>query len=216
MDMLFTIGTYVGLGVMALGTKRFLTFVYNAFLRPGQDLKSYGSWAVVTGSTSGIGLGYANELARKGLNVLLISRSQDKLNNVATDITNKHKVQVKTLAIDCANFNTEAQAKVTDVCKDIDVGILINNVGLSYEYPEFFQNVDIARFEKIMSVNNHALTVMTRLLVPQMLKKKKGAIVNVSSAAAVIPHQLMIVYGSSKAYVNNLRIIVSWRWDRKV
>lgn len=159
----------------------------------------------MTGSTGGIGKGIALELARKGQNVVLISRSQGKLDAVEKEVQ-ALGVQTKTIAIDFTNFDTEAQDKVMKVCKDLDVGCLVNNVGLSYPYPQYFQDADMSRLVNICKVNCEALVAMTRLLLPQMQAKKRGTVVNMSSIGGVVPHQLMVVYGSSKAFVNNFTI----------
>lgn len=190
----------ITLGLKALS---FLNWFYIIFLRPSVNLKNLGSWAVVTGATDGIGKALAKQLARKGLNIVLISRTQSKLDAVQAEIEKDCKVQVKTIAIDFSDFNKESQDRMMGVCGDLEIAVLVNNVGMSYSYPMWFNEVPIERLESIVKINNHAMVAMTRLLVPGMLKRKKGTVVNLSSLGGSVPHQLMIVYGASKAFVDN-------------
>ncbi|KAJ1444138.1 hypothetical protein B484DRAFT_388968, partial [Ochromonadaceae sp. CCMP2298] len=93
--------------------------VYARCLRGGKNLKKYGSWAVVTGATDGIGKAMAFEFARKGLNVVLISRSEDKLQACAEELKAKHSVEVKTLAVDYGRFDAATRTTVDFFLKDL-------------------------------------------------------------------------------------------------
>jgi len=201
--MVLVIVPYVGMAYCAYKALELVIFFYTIFLRPSKNLNKLGEWSVVTGATDGIGKAIAMELAKRGQNVVLISRTQAKLDKCADEIRAATKQDVKTIAIDYSNFDKEKQDKVMEVCADLDIGCLVNNVGMSYEYPEFFEEVPMDRLEKICMINNHALVAMTRLLTPQMVANKRGTVVNMSSVGGVMPHTLMVVYGSSKAFVNN-------------
>jgi len=126
----------VGGAVALSAVANVLLFVYGHFLRPGKDLKrKYGQWAMVTGATDGIGKAMAFEFARKGLNVVLVSRSKDKLAETEKELRAKYpSAQVETLDIDYANFDQKARARVAAIVTGKDVGVLINNVGISYPY----------------------------------------------------------------------------------
>ena len=186
---------------------RFIFTILNGFfirwIRPSKNLiKSYGTWAIVTGSTDGIGEAMATELARKGLNLLLISRSKDKLIATAQKINAKYpKVLIKFLDIDYGNFDKAAQARVENEIKDLDIGILINNVGISYPYPKYFHELDHSRVEQLISVNVNSTTFMTKLVLPKLVNKKRGAIVNVSSFAGVAVSPLLSQYTAAKSYI---------------
>jgi len=202
-DYLPLLASVVGGVFLFLKVCDFLNWFFVTFLRPAKDLKKLGSWAVVTGATDGIGKAIARQLAKKGLNIVLISRTQSKLDTVQAEIEKECQVDVKTISIDYSAFDKDAQDKMMSVCGDLEIGVLVNNVGISYSYPMWFDEVPLKRCEDILSINNHAMVAMTRLLVPNMLKRKKGTVVNLSSLGGSIPHQLMIVYGSSKAFVDN-------------
>jgi 17beta-estradiol 17-dehydrogenase / very-long-chain 3-oxoacyl-CoA reductase len=179
-----------------------LSSIWMRLLRPSKNLKYYGAWAVVTGSTDGIGEAIALELAKKGLNIVLISRSKDKLVTTATKITSKYpKVLVKTIDVDYSNFDEAAKTKVEDELKNLDIGVLINNVGISYQFPKYFHELDDERVDQLISVNINSTTLMTRIVLPGFVKKRKGAIVNISSSAGVAVSPLLSQYSAAKSYV---------------
>jgi len=196
------IAYYTGAAYLIYQLTQVIKFLYAGFIRPAKDLKKLGEWSIVTGPTSGIGKGLAMELARQKQNLVLIGRNLEKLKAVAEEVE-ALKVQVKIVQVDFSKFDEAAKKRVTDTCDSLDIGVLVNNAGLSYVYPQYFQDLDVERAENICKVNCEALVTMTRLIVPNMLKKNKGTVINLSSAQAVAPSQLMIVYGASKAFVNN-------------
>jgi len=202
-ELVFGLATLLGCAVLLKKSLDLVSWVWAVFLRPSVNLKKLGSWAVVTGATDGIGKALAKQLSKKGLNIVLISRTQSKLDAVQKEIEEKSNVSVKTVAIDYSKFDKDAQNKMMSVCGDLEIGVLVNNVGLSYSHPQWFDEVPLERLENIIALNNQAMVAMTRLLVPGMIKRKKGTVVNISSLGGSVPHQLMIVYGSSKAFVDN-------------
>jgi len=186
--------------------------VYKYFLRPGKNLRKYGAWAVVTGATDGIGKAYAFELAKQGLNVILISRTQSKLDACAEEIRAKYPtVQVDTLSIDFTSFgpNTENYGKVIAKLRDLDVGVLINNVGMSYPFPKRLMEIDDSLVQNLIVCNINSVTYMTRIVYPGMVERKRGAVVNISSALGRMPSPLTAVYGATKAYVENFSVSVN-------
>ena len=180
-----------------------LSFVYTHFLRPAHNLKKkYGLWAVVTGATDGIGKGMAFEFARKGHNVVLISRSKDKLLECAKELNDRYpKVEVKVLDIDFAKFDEAARARVVACLNGLDVGILVNNVGISYPYTKYFHELDDERVTQLITLNVDSTTWMTRIVLPGMVARKRGAMVNMGSGAGVSVSPLLAQYGAAKSYV---------------
>ncbi|KAE8719322.1 Very-long-chain 3-oxoacyl-CoA reductase 1 [Hibiscus syriacus] len=183
----------------------FLRWVWVNFLRPGKNLKKYGSWGLVTGPTDGIGKGFAFQLAKKGLNLVLVGRNPDKLKDVSDSILAKHgKIQIKTVVVDFTGNLDEGVKKIKETIEGLDVGVLINNVGISYPYARFFHEVDDELLRNLIKVNVEGTTKVTQAVLPGMVKKKKGAIVNIGSGAAiVIPSDpLYAVYAATKAYID--------------
>ncbi|XP_059670046.1 very-long-chain 3-oxoacyl-CoA reductase 1-like [Cornus florida] len=182
-----------------------LKWVYVNFLRPAKNLKKYGSWALVTGPTDGIGKGFAFQLARKGLNLVLVGRNPDKLKEVSESVQAKYKrIQIKTVVVDFSGDLNEGVDRIREAIEGLEVGVLINNVGISYPYARFFHEVDEKLLADLIKINVEGTTKVTQAVLPGMLKRKKGAIVNIGSGAAiVIPSDpLYAVYAATKAYID--------------
>lgn len=180
-------------------------WVFRAFLRPSKDLRYYGSWGIVTGATDGIGKSFAYQLARAGLNIILVSRNSTKLKAVSKDIQIQFPdTEIKTIELDFTEDDIGGGiAEIEEVIEDLDVGILINNVGITYPNASFFHEVEEKVWMNIVKVNVKGTTRVTRAVLPKMMKKNRGAIVNIGSGAAVIvpSHPLYAIYAATKAYV---------------
>jgi len=175
-----------------------------SLLRPSK-VKSYGGWSVVTGATDGIGLGYVRQLAANGINVVLISRSQDKLDECkAKLVLDFPAVQFQSIQADFNVDTPETYQRIERGLKDIDVGILINNVGKSYDYAEYFDLVTDELVESLIRINIMSTTRLTRMVLPRMIARGRGAVVNVGSAAGSLysGDPLYAVYSGTKAYVD--------------
>ncbi|CAL4178487.1 unnamed protein product [Meganyctiphanes norvegica] len=166
------------------------------------NLKKQGQWAVVTGATDGIGKAYAFELAHKGMDVVLISRTPFKLQNVAAEINSKYGKETKIIDVDFTKV--DIYDRIKNELKDLDIGVLVNNVGMSYEHPEYFTSVDDDLCERLINCNIHSVSQMTRIVLPGMAERKRGVIINLASLSAVIPAPFLAVYAATKAYVESL------------
>ncbi|KAJ0257871.1 Very-long-chain 3-oxoacyl-CoA reductase-like protein [Hirschfeldia incana] len=180
-------------------------FITRFLLTDPSRLKRYGSWAMVTGATDGIGRAFAHELAKHGLNLILVSRNPSKLASVSDDFLQEFPhIKIKIIPFD---FSSEGgYGAIEKGIKGLEVGILINNVGITYPRAMFFHEVDQLTWTKIIRVNLEATTWVTRSLIGPMLHRRRGAIINISSGAAVVvpSHPLYAIYASTKAYVDKL------------
>jgi len=179
-----------------------LLYVY-AFWLHNTNVKKFGEWAVVTGATDGIGKAYATALAKKGMKVVLISRNAEKLENVAAEIREESasQVEIRTIAF---NFDqtAEAYSVIAEKLKDLDIGVLVNNVGISYDHPQFYLETKPEHIESHIRVNIISMNVMTRIVLSGMVERKRGAIINLSSISGCHPVPLLTVYSATKAYVD--------------
>lgn len=183
--------------------------LYQCYLAPilGMTLnfKEMGKWAVITGSTDGIGKAYAEELAKRGLNIILISRSPDKLKAVAEEIEKKYVVKTKVISVDFTG-GLEIYDTIREGLDGHEIGVLVNNVGMSYVYPEYLSIIPDGDkvILDVIKANTIACTMMMRLILPDMEKRRRGVIINIASISAVSPVPLLTVYGASKVYMDFL------------
>lgn len=195
---------YVGALVILSQAWSLANVLYKTLLRPGKNLRKYGEWAVVTGATDGIGKAMAVELARRGCNVFLLSRSADKLAAVKDELMSKFPdVLVKTEVVDFRHFSSVEASKLQELLQGLEVGVLVNNVGTSYEFCQWFHELCDEEVQSIIALNVESTTWMIRAVLPGMLSRRSGAIVNMSSAAARAPLPLLAQYSASKGYIEN-------------
>lgn len=170
----------------------------------GKDLRSYGEWAVVTGASDGIGRGLASELAKRGINkLLLVARNDEKLKDAATqlELQTSSRVEVRRLVVDFASESSSSIfSKISEETEKMDVGILINNVGISYPHALYYDEVPLSMLDEILNVNVRSALVVTRAILPGMKARKRGLIVCIGSAASEIPSDpLYAAYAATKA-----------------
>ncbi|KAG8071307.1 hypothetical protein GUJ93_ZPchr0006g42144 [Zizania palustris] len=197
----------VGLLVAARAAVRLALWVYAAFLRPGKPLRRrYGPWAVVTGATDGIGRAMAFRLAASGLGLVLVGRNPEKLATVSEEIKGKYpKVEVRTYVLDFASEGLAAGVDgLKEAIRGLQVGVLVNNAGISYPYARYFHEVDEELMRSLIRVNVEGVTRVTQAVLPVMVERKRGAIVNIGSgSSSIMPSDpLYSVYAATKAYID--------------
>ncbi|XP_020836056.2 very-long-chain 3-oxoacyl-CoA reductase-like isoform X1 [Phascolarctos cinereus] len=171
----------------------------------GISLRKQGAWAVVTGATSGIGRSYAHELARRGLNVVLVSRDLSKLRREAEDIERLHGKETRVIQVDFSG-GLEIYETVERGLEGLDIGILVNNVGVAPKIiPQKLMDVKNAgkSFTDMMNCNMLSMVQMTRIILPQMVARGRGVIINISSMAGRQPSPFLALYGATKAFMNS-------------
>lgn len=171
-------------------------------INPVDLRKTYGTWAVLTGATSGIGKAYAIELAKRKMNLVLISRSAEKLNATAEYIKSLHSVEVKVIQADFGE-GEKIYESIENGLKDLDIGILVNNVGVVSSDPIFraFDTTPPSALWQEVIINAGATAMMSRIVLPQMKLKRRGIIVNMGSMSSQKPHPYLTNYAASKAYM---------------
>ena len=154
--------------------------------------------ALITGASSGIGLELSRVFARTGHDVVLVARSEDKLQSLKEELSKSHGVQATVLSHDLTDRSAPQRIFEQVQQSGLTVDVLVNNAGFG-DYGEFAKG-DWNKLEGMILLNVLALTHMTRLFLPEMIARKSGQLLNVSSTAAFQPGPMMAVYFATKAY----------------
>src|SRR5436305_4629434 len=165
-------------------------------------MKVDGCNALITGASAGIGCEFARQLAARARSMILVARREDRLVELADELQREHpKLRIHIRKVDLADL-AELQDLLQWLQREkLGVDLLINNAGLGDSGP--FANSDPVRNSEMTLVNVTALTSLTRHLVPQMITKHRGGILNVSSSAGFLPIPGSAVYAATKAYVTS-------------
>jgi len=156
-------------------------------------------WALVTGASSGIGAEFARLLAARGMHLVLVARRKDRLETLAEELHTRHGTLTEILPFDLADPDSPAELVEEVRRRDRTIELLINNAGFAVVGDVASSSLDEVR--KMLQVNIAALTELTYLLLPGMLERRHGAIINMSSVAGFQPVAYMGAYAASKAYV---------------
>ena len=157
----------------------------------------YGPWALVAGASDGVGAAFANGLAERGVNVVLLARRQAVLDQVAADIESRTSAQTRTLAIDLAQ--PEAATAVAEATADLEIGLLVYCAGADPNYQPFLANpIDAA--EALVQRNCMVPMQLCHHLAPAMVERGSGGIVIFGSGAGLAGGPNMVAYGASKAF----------------
>jgi short-subunit dehydrogenase len=154
--------------------------------------------AVITGASSGIGALYADRLARKGYDLILVARSGDRLERVATAIREQTGRTVETVAADLTVANDVSRVARL-IAHDQRITMLVNNAGVGATAP--LLQADANAMSAMIALNVDALMRLTYAAVPAFVERGRGTIVNIASIVAVAPEALNGVYGGTKAFV---------------
>jgi short-subunit dehydrogenase len=154
---------------------------------------------MITGASGGIGEALAHRFARGGYDLVLVARTEAKLQALAAELSRTHAITAHPLACDLSDPAAPRLLGEQLAARGIGVDVLVNNAGFATYGP--FAELDLDGELRMLQVNIVALTHLTRLLLPGMLARKRGRILNVASTAAFMPGPLMAVYYASKAFV---------------
>jgi short-subunit dehydrogenase len=154
---------------------------------------------LITGASSGIGRAFAHLFARDGCNLVLVARRETVLEELASELTRQHKARVTVIAIDLADPVAALRLHEQLRRDGVVVDVLVNNAGFGAQGA--FAGLPLERQLQMIHLNVTALTALTRLLLPSMLERGRGGILNVGSTAAFQPGPFMAVYYATKAYV---------------
>jgi uncharacterized protein len=157
----------------------------------------YGPWALVAGASDGLGAAFAEELAERGVNVVLLARRQEVLDQVAADIESRTSAQTRTLAVDLARPDVAAAIAVATA--DLEIGFLVYCAGADPNYQPFLSN-SIAAAEAMVQRNCMVPMQLCHHFAQAMVQRGSGGIVIFGSGAGLAGGPNMVAYGASKAF----------------
>lgn len=164
--------------------------------------RRHAETVLITGASSGIGRELARLFASGGAGLVLVARSEDKLHELANELAAKHGIEVHVLPADLTRPAGPSEIVEALAQRHIDVDVLVNSAGFGARGS--IADIGVERQLAMIEVNAVALTQLIAMLLPGMLERRHGAILNVASTAAFQPGPNQAVYGATKAYVLSL------------
>ena len=167
-----------------------------------KDISRADGWVLVTGASAGIGRELAKSFASRGYDLILAARSEAAIGALAQELVTTHGVRAKTMPVDLS-LPAAAEAMAAALAEaGVAVGILVNNAGVAFEGD--FATIALDDHLRLLQIDVVALTALTRLFLPPMLKRGSGRILNVASIFSFAPVPRVAVYAAAKAYVLSL------------
>lgn len=157
--------------------------------------------ALVTGASSGIGAIYAQRLASRGFDLLLVARDEQRLEAAATKLRAEHGVQVEVLKADLTQKDDVLKLEQR-LRSDSSISLLLNNAGVAAD--GLLANSDMDQLEKLIQLNVTAVTRLASAAAASFAKAGRGTIINIGSVVALFPERFNAAYSASKAYVLSL------------
>jgi short-subunit dehydrogenase len=154
--------------------------------------------ALITGASAGIGAIYADRLAKRGYDLILVARNQSRLTALAGRLKSQTGRSVETIAADL-NDNADLARIETTLRTNSNITLLVNNAGVGAAAP--LLNSDVEKMDQMIRLNVVALTRLTYAVTPGFVARASGTIINIASIVAISPETLNGVYGGSKAFV---------------
>lgn len=164
------------------------------------SIQSQGT-ALVTGASSGIGAVYAQRLAARGFDLLLVARDQARLEAAASGLRDAHGVQVEVLKADLTQKDDVLKLEQR-LRSDSSISLLLNNAGVAAD--GLLANADLDQLERMIQLNITAVTRLASAAAASFAKAGRGTIINIASVVALFPERFNATYSASKAYVLSL------------
>jgi len=169
-------------------------------------MKKMKSYAVITGATSGIGKTFAERLAEKGYNLIISGRREEKLKETANRLVNRYGVEVKIILGDLSDAGFRV-VFAEMLRKNQDIEVLVNNAGFGIDKP--FYKISIDEVHAMINTHVQSTVDFTHAVLPGMIGKRSGVIINVSSLGAFIPGLTRTLYLSTKSFIHSFSVALS-------
>jgi short-subunit dehydrogenase len=154
--------------------------------------------AVITGASSGIGLEFAKQLAARKINLILIARRKERLDEICKELSNTYNISAKAIPADLANFD-EIQKVIQEILKISPIDILINCAG--FATLGYFASVPLEAYSEMISLHINAAVALCYFLLPKMQEQNQGIIINIASIGAFTPIRGNSVYSATKSFL---------------
>ncbi|CAG5113151.1 Oidioi.mRNA.OKI2018_I69.chr2.g7286.t1.cds [Oikopleura dioica] len=209
---------YLALGFFALKIASWvLSRLWVFGLSKPVDFGKFGDWTVITGGTDGIGAEYARQLAKAGQNIIIVGRNQMKLENMEKEITEATSAKVVLVRADLSKQDETAKAadKLKELAREKQIGVLVNNAGVSYDFPEFFHMIpnSAEKLDQLVNVNCASMVQATAAVIGPMSERKTGLVINIGSGTGDLVCPLLSLYASTKAYVHHFTKCLRYEYE---
>ncbi|KAH3902171.1 probable Very-long-chain 3-oxoacyl-CoA reductase [Saccharomycodes ludwigii] len=190
----------------------------DCFIYPSVNFHKYGgntsnptNWCVITGASDGIGKEYVFQFANRGFNLLLISRTESKLQDIQKELKLRYpRVKVQYLSIDVSTDSLQNYSKISQVTDNLPITVLVNNVGQSHSIPVPFLETEDKEINDIITINDKFTLKITKIIVPRIIEtlkknhnKSKGLILTMGSFGGLLPTPFLATYSGSKAFLQS-------------
>ncbi len=176
-----------------------------------QFKEKYGQWAVITGGTSGIGEAFAHLIAKQGVNIVLVARTQNILDQKASSLASKYQVEVRIVQADLSS--SEDYKKLIEETKELKVGLFIPCAGI--ENHGITTTIPLEKELALIQLNVTSTYILTQHYATKMVQRGKGGILLVASLIGHMPNPYFSNYAGSKAYVVNFGTSLHWEMKKK-
>jgi 17beta-estradiol 17-dehydrogenase / very-long-chain 3-oxoacyl-CoA reductase len=199
--------TVVGMFALYL----FASYLFELFrqsMKGDSHPEKLGKWAVVTGTTSGLGKEFCVQLAERGMNLLIISRNPAKLEEQKEELEERFpQVEIRTMDFDFsrvdqnAEFYEQLDGVLGELHSDGGIGLLVNNVGVANENPLYLTEISDEDLTNMVTVNCLSTVLMSKHVVPFLQLNGKGGIIFISSGSCLSPTPMLSCYAATKAFI---------------
>lgn len=163
-------------------------------------------YALVTGASRGLGKCFARSLAARKQNLVLVARSKDRLQALAGELKSIHPIQVEPIVFDLAAADAGKRLAEQLLDRGIQIDLLVNNAGVGKQ--GWFLEMDLAQQLEAVRLQNATVVELVYTLLPPMIERRQGGIINVSSMAGLQPIPYATIYSSAKAFLTNFSLAI--------
>jgi 17beta-estradiol 17-dehydrogenase / very-long-chain 3-oxoacyl-CoA reductase len=177
-----------------------------------------GSWVLITGAGDGLGKAFSQELAQYGFNLILVSRTQEKLSRLQAELQTQG-IQVRTVCADLSNTSEDTYSRITAAAQDFDLSIVINCVGVTIH--RRYCDIPAASLRRLLSVNVNTTSTVTHTTLPLLLQHtaatgRRCALLNVGSIVGRFYWPGTQLYGACKAFIDHLTVPLAYEYREQL